>query len=254
MVKGLDLFRDHFKDFQDSYTLIGGVACYLALDEFGLNFRATKDLDIVLCAEVLDAAFVKKFWEFVRTGGYQNQQKCAGDKQFYRFDKPTTEGYPAMLELFSRVPDQLTVPEDSELTPIPVDSELSSLSAILLDENYYRCIEEGRSVVGEIAFLGPEYILPFKAKAWLDLSERKRNGQAIDSKNIKKHRNDIFRLYAVLSADSQIDIAESIRIDLLQFLEAMPEEKGLDLRNFGLGDTTLEAVSADLRAIYQLDM
>lgn len=254
MVKGLDLFREHFKDFQDSYTLIGGVACFLALDEAGLNFRATKDLDIVLCAEALDSEFVEKFWEFVRAGEYQNQRKSTGDTQFYRFDKPTTEGYPAMLELFSRVPDQLTVPEDAELTPIPVDSELSSLSAILLDDDYYRCIEGGRSVVDGIAFLGPEYILPFKAKAWLDLSERKRAGQIIDSKNIKKHRNDIFRLYAVLSTDSRVDIAESIKADLLKFLEVMPDEKGLDLSNFELGDTTLETVSADLRTIYQLDV
>jgi hypothetical protein len=252
MVKGLNLFRDHFKHFQDSYTLIGGVACYLALDEVGLDFRATKDLDIVLCAEALDDAFVEQFWEFVRAGGYQNQQKSTGDRQFYRFDKPSEEGYPAMLELFSRVPDQLSIPDGVELTPVPVDSELSSLSAILLDDDYYQCIEGGRSVIDGIAVLGPEYILPFKAKAWLDLCERKRSGQEIDSKTIKKHRNDIFRLYAVLSTESRVDIAESIKADLGQFLEAMSEEQGLNLKDFGLGGATLETVSADLRAIYQL--
>lgn len=252
MVKGLDLFRNHFKDFQDSYTLIGGVACYLALDEAGLDFRATKDLDIVLCAEALDDAFVAQFWDFVKAGKYQSQQKSTGDKQSYRFEKPSVDGYPVMLELFSRVPDQLSIPEGGELTPVPVDSELSSLSAILLDDDYYRCIEAGRSVLDGIAILGPEFILPFKAKAWLDLSERKRAGQRVDSKNIKKHRNDIFRLYAVLSTESRVDVAESMKADLLQFLNAMPEEQGLNLKDFGLGDATLEAVSADLRTIYQL--
>lgn len=253
MVKGLDLFREHFKDFQESYTLIGGVACYLALEEAGLDFHATKDLDIVLCAEALDVAFVEQFWEFVKAGGYQNQQKSTGDKQFYRFDKPSAEGYPAMLELFSRVPDQLSIPDGVELTPIPVDSELSSLSAILLDDDYYQCIDRGRSVIDGVAVLGPEYILPFKAKAWLDLTERKNDGERVDSKNIKKHRNDIFRLYAVLSTDSRVDIAKSIKTDLLRFLDAMPQEQGLDLSNFGLGGATLEAVSADLKTIYQLD-
>ena len=53
MIKGLDVFRDHFKDFQGSYVLIGGVACYLVMEEAGVDFRATKDLDIVLCAEAL---------------------------------------------------------------------------------------------------------------------------------------------------------------------------------------------------------
>ena len=46
MVKGIDQFRAHFDDFNDRYVLIGGAACFLALDEAGLTFRATKDLDI----------------------------------------------------------------------------------------------------------------------------------------------------------------------------------------------------------------
>src|SRR5688572_2310830 len=127
MVKGLDIFREHFKNFPQSYVLIGGVACYLAMEEAGLDFRATKDLDIVLCAEALDTAFIAHLWKFVKAGGYENQQKSTGEKQFYRFDKPTTEDYPFMLELFSRVPDQLTLPDDAHLTPIPVDEEISSL-------------------------------------------------------------------------------------------------------------------------------
>lgn len=113
MVLGLNIFREHFKDFQESYVLIGGVACYLTMEDSGVDFRATKDLDIVLCAEVLDSAFITNFWEFVKAGGYQNQQKSTGDKQFYRFDKPTTEGYPFMLELFSRRPHQLTLADDA---------------------------------------------------------------------------------------------------------------------------------------------
>jgi hypothetical protein len=36
----------------------------------GLEFSATKDLDIVLHIEVLKPAFGTAFWEFVETGGY----------------------------------------------------------------------------------------------------------------------------------------------------------------------------------------
>lgn len=94
MVRGLDVFRVHFKEFKESYVLIGGVACYLTMEEAGINFRATKDLDIVLCAEALDGDFIAHFWEFVKAGGYRNQQKSTGGKQFYRFDKPASEGFP----------------------------------------------------------------------------------------------------------------------------------------------------------------
>ncbi|RZB30108.1 MAG: hypothetical protein SRB1_02388 [Desulfobacteraceae bacterium Eth-SRB1] len=50
MVRGLDLFRDYFKDYTDKYILIGGTACDLAMESMGLNFRATKDLDIEFTA------------------------------------------------------------------------------------------------------------------------------------------------------------------------------------------------------------
>jgi glutathionyl-hydroquinone reductase len=83
MVKGLEVFREHFRDYADRYVLIGGAACDIAMTAAGLEFRATKDLDIVLYVEALDAAFVQAFWEFVRAGGYEVQEKSTGEKQFY---------------------------------------------------------------------------------------------------------------------------------------------------------------------------
>lgn len=62
MVKGLHIFRDKFRKYADQYALIGGTACDLAMTAAGLEFRATKDLDIVLCIEAVDAAFVDAFW------------------------------------------------------------------------------------------------------------------------------------------------------------------------------------------------
>lgn len=47
MVRGLDVFREHFRAFSDRYVLIGGTACEIVMREAGLGFRVTKDLDIV---------------------------------------------------------------------------------------------------------------------------------------------------------------------------------------------------------------
>lgn len=251
MVKGLDVFRHHFKEFQDSYVLIGGVACYLITEEAGVGFRATKDLDIVLCAEALDSTFIAHFWEFINAGGYQNLQKSTGDKQFYRFDKPTTNGYPFMLELFSRVPDQLHLAEHAQLTPIPADEGISSLPAILLDDDYYHCIQNGKNLIDGMPVLGAEFILPFKAKAWLDLTQRKQDGQTIDSKVIKKHRNDVFRLSVLLAPIQRVELPESVRQDMEQFLLAMNSEEGLNLKDFDVPGN-LENTQKHLRTIYQL--
>ena len=97
MVRGLELFRAHFDQFRDRYALIGGTACDLAMNEVGLGFRATKDLDIVLWVEALDEPFVLAFWDFINKGGYQTQQTSTGKPQFYRFQHPQDASYPSML-------------------------------------------------------------------------------------------------------------------------------------------------------------
>ena len=70
MVEGMDRFKSHFADYTDQYVLIGGAACMVAMEHVGQSFRATKDLDIVLCVEVLDANFATAFRQFVREGQY----------------------------------------------------------------------------------------------------------------------------------------------------------------------------------------
>lgn len=45
MVNGFDSFREKFKGYEDCYTIIGGTACDILMNEVGLDFRATKDID-----------------------------------------------------------------------------------------------------------------------------------------------------------------------------------------------------------------
>lgn len=69
MVRGWELFRDHFAGYSDQYVVIGGTAATLAMAEVEEQFRATKDFDIVLIVEALTPAFGTQFWEFVKAGG-----------------------------------------------------------------------------------------------------------------------------------------------------------------------------------------
>jgi hypothetical protein len=61
VVRGLDVFRSWFTAHADEFVLIGGTAATLALEEAGLEFRATKDLDIVLHVEALTPRFGEVF-------------------------------------------------------------------------------------------------------------------------------------------------------------------------------------------------
>jgi hypothetical protein len=252
MVNGIDQFRVHFDDFNDHYVLIGGAACFLALDEAGLTFRATKDLDIVLCLEALNAGFAKAFWEFVERGKYKNTQKSTGKKLFYRFYDPGDETFPYMLELFSRIPDALKLSDDAHLTPIPLDEEQASLSAILLDDGYYDFIHDSKIDIDGISTVPAEIIVPLKARAWLDLTERRDAGEKVDGKDIKKHKNDVFRLFQVVEPDKRLSLPEVIKNDMQRFLEAVTADPPQTLKPFGLGSTKFEEIVDMLRAIYGL--
>jgi len=75
MVRGIEKFKEHFKGFEGKYTLIGGVACGLLLDDAGLEFRGTQDFDIVLIVEAMDSLFGHAVWDFIKSGEYEIREK-----------------------------------------------------------------------------------------------------------------------------------------------------------------------------------
>lgn len=43
MVNGIDIFKNHFSEYNEQYTVIGGFACDLLMSDAGLDFRQTVD-------------------------------------------------------------------------------------------------------------------------------------------------------------------------------------------------------------------
>ncbi len=248
MVKGLELFRVRFADHLDSYVLIGGAACDVLLEHAALPFRATRDLDIVLCVEALTPEFGRAFWRFVKDGAYEIQEKSSGERKLYRFRKPANPEFPEMLELFSRRPDVFESSAEGNLTPIPLEDEVSSLSAILLDDEYYNLIQAHKHAVDGLSLLSAESLIALKAKAWLDLSARKANGEAVDTKNIRKHKNDVCRLFAALTPRSRITLPPGIRTEVEEFIEKLSDEP-VDLRALGLPFSMSEVITGLRQAL-----
>ena len=253
MVRGIDSFREWFRGYEDCYAIIGGTACDLLMSDEGLSFRATKDIDLVLIIEALDADFGRQFWEYIVSGDYEHQNKSTGNPQFYRFTDPKSSDYPAMIELFTRRTDQIVLPDQAVLTPLSIDEDVSSLSAILLDDDYYDFLRHGTVRVSDVSILDAAHLIPFKAKAWLDLSDKKESGRAIDSRNIKKHKNDVFRLTELLDRDSEaiISTPEPIRAELNAFFEKMLSED-VDLKALGIVGRTKERILDELKRLYGL--
>lgn len=58
----------------------------------------------------------------------------------------------------------------SDKSGLSQNDGVSSLSVILLNDDYYRFLLEGRTVIDGISILDAEHIIPLKMKAWLDLN------------------------------------------------------------------------------------
>jgi hypothetical protein len=255
MVRGLEIFRSWFIDHVDQYVLIGGTAATLAMEEAGLEFRATKDLDIVLHVEALTPEFGQTFWKFIDAGGYTIRQISDSDKPvFYRFQKPKDPRFPVMVELFARAPVGLVLAPGSRLTPIPLDEAVSSLSAILLDDAYYEFILSGRREVDGLPWVAQDRLIPLKAIAWLDLSARKEQGEPVDARNIRKHLVDVLRLAQLLAPATRIPVAQKIAGDMVRFLNALVLEISIDPKSLQLGNVTVADLAARIAQAYELDL
>lgn len=250
MVTGIEKFKEQFSKFEGMYTIIGGVACGLLMDDAGLDFRATKDFDIVLIVEAMNSEFGKAFWNFVIKGGYKIREKNNGEPEFFRFKNPSDLSYPKEIELFSRRSDVLTYSDKDRLTPIHISDEISSLSAILLNDEYYNFLKSGLVNISNIQVLNYTHIIPFKAKAWLDLKRRKESGEAVDSKNVLKHKRDVFRLSQLIAETDLIDLPEEIKSDMTEFISEM-ENENIDLKNIGVTGTKEEILNI-LKIVYRI--
>lgn len=142
----------------------------------GLAFRATKDMDMVLIVELLGAAFVTRFWEFIEAGKYKGRYKSEDGRELYRFDEPEDERHPTMIEIFSRKPANIDLAEGQYIVPIKLDQDSASLSAILLNDDYYALVRQQHNEEKNLPFANPAGLIPLKARAWLDLTERAAQG------------------------------------------------------------------------------
>jgi len=240
------LFREHFAEYRKAFVLIGGVACHEWLAAQGLEFRATKDMDMVLIVEALDSGFVKRFREFIEAGKYQVREKAEDGRQLYRFAKPENKEFPAMIEIFSRKPEGIELAQDQHIVPVKLDQESASLSAILLNDDYYPLIRQQHNEEKNLPFANPASLIPLKARAYLDLAERAAKGEQVKGDDIGKHRTDVFRIAATLPGEEGPAIPGTVQDDLRMFLAAFPIENKDEWQAIGKGlETTFGSRKLD---------
>lgn len=226
-MEGLEKFRDAFVDFSDNYVIIGGTACSIAMQETVVRARATHDIDMIVIVENMTDAFANRFWQFVREAGYRPEKRRqeAGEPvkyELYRFVDGHV-GYPEMIELLSRHPDALGEPKGLVVEPLPMDEDVSSLSAIIMDDEFYNFTIEHSRLTDGIRHADPVALIALKAKAYLNLMADKSAGKHVNTKDIKKHRSDVMK-NVVIMEDSQIEVPRSIAVCINDFVASIRKD------------------------------
>ncbi|MDR1088607.1 MAG: hypothetical protein LBL23_04990 [Coriobacteriales bacterium] len=223
-VEGLELFRQRFAPYSDAYVLIGGSACDLLFSEQGMDFRATHDLDIVVLVDKPLSGFAKTLWQFINDGDYLCGWRNNPDVHYYRFTEPKSPGFPRMIELFARHPGFPLRDEASYIVPLPVNDDISSLSAILLDDDYYEFLKSSLSTINGINVPDVAHLIPLKARAHIDLSERKDAGQHVNSTDLKKHKKDVVSLVSIVPVNVHIELSSQMKEDMKRFVGTLRQE------------------------------
>lgn len=256
LLDGLQSFADFFSEYQDNYVIIGGTALQLIMfSQTGAVPRATHDLDLVIIIGALSENFGVKLWEYIEQAGYQSISSSVGNRNSYRFtglpDHLRTI-YPRMIELFSRREMKILMDKKSICGPIHISDEISSLSAILLDEDYYSLLLQGKIIIDGISVLNAVCMIPFKAKAWMDLTDKKNQGDlSVKSEDIKKHKNDIFRLATLLTRETRLELQGLVLVEMKQFMDRI-EIEPVSTEQFLGNEYSKEFLLGIMKSVYQL--
>ena len=226
MIQGLQTFKEFFKDFQDDYVIIGGLATAMIMNELDFVFRATKDIDMVIISNN-NEKFIIKLLDFIDEAGYKTKQRSDNKNKhnLFRFLDSDDKNYPFMIELFAKHSNDSVIMKDNHIVPIQNPENYKYLSAILLDDEYFSLLVDYTRKIDGLHIATQEVLIPLKIFAYLNLV----NNQQQD---YKKHFNDVIKLISLLDEDDKIILTNKPLSDMqefLQILEATPENRIKDI-------------------------
>ena len=227
MVVGLNKFKEAFADFKDNYVIIGGTACDIVLSDTDMRPRATDDIDMILVVEKMTKEYGNAFWQFIKDGEYKAGKREKDDKTptytLYRFTSDK-EGYPVKIELLSHHSYILGEPSGFHIEPIPLSEDLSSLSAIMMDDDNYELTVANSTEQDGVRIATPTTLICLKARASLNLLKERANGKQVNSKDIKKHKTDVLKLIATASIPEPVAVPQSVYDSVMEYAESIEKE------------------------------
>lgn len=244
-IRGVKHFSDFFKDFENDYVIIGGVAASIIFEDNDLSFRATKDVDMVILTNN-SIGLNRKIVEYIRIGDFEIKEASENEPRYYRFSKPKNKEFPEIIEIFARNENKLELEDGQYVIPVNSD-EAEKLSAILLDEEYFNLIqknahksEDGYSIITPLA------TICLKARAFREMNEQRKRGEEVDSRDIRKHRNDIVKLTTVLEEGDTLKLGKQATDDMKNIISELNTVDLSSYKQIMKGYPTITCSSRDL--------
>lgn len=250
MIQGLVSFTEYFKEYEDHYVVIGGLATAMVMNDLGFTARATKDIDLVVISKE-NEEFIKRLLSFIDIAGYQTKQRTNNDsrRNLFRFLDSEDKNYPEQLELFAIHSDDSQIAKDNHIIPIQTPQYYDYLSAILLDTDYFNLLIEHTTNIEGLHVATPEVLIPLKIHAYLNLTKS-------GSQDAKKHLRDIVKLITLLDEDERVILEGEPKKDFLEFLpifEEIEENRIKNiLKNTGVGKIHKETILELIKSVYVL--
>ncbi|MFV0482071.1 MAG: hypothetical protein ACK5LP_08810 [Campylobacteraceae bacterium] len=210
-------FQEYFKDLDNFYVVVVGFATLMLLDsEFENHGKATFDIDLVLLTSN-SLEMTQRVKRYMKEGKYTVQ---IGEKErfkYYRFTKPQKDGFAKEIELVALNENHLELDDMQRIIPIDAEEGLYSLSAIILDVEYFEMIKNNIEKKLIAPCTNTQATIMLKISAFYDLKNR-------GDEKYKKHRRDILKLSLLLTGDEEIKLVGRMQQDFDAFIHHIEDE------------------------------
>jgi hypothetical protein len=226
---GLSHFQDYCKDLDDNYVVVGGFATIMHLDrEFEGHGKATFDIDLVLLTNN-SVEMSQRIKQYINDGEYKIQIGEKDQYKYYRFIEPQKQNFAKEIELFASNENDLELEDLQRIIPVDPEEGLYSLSAIMLDPEYFEMIKNNVDKTNRAPCTNTQATIMLKMSAFYDLRSR-------DDKKWKKHRRDIVKLALLLTGEEQIKLTGRMKQDFDSFIKHLNDEVDQKMiKSFGDG-------------------
>lgn len=231
------------KNHKENYFIIGGHAAAYNLQLQGIEFRVTRDYDIVMVSEVDDDSFAKDLSNLLKSGEYQYGYRSSDNKQVaYRFECPKDDSYPEVIEFF--VKEGAYVQSlDNRFAKLNVAYDDSKISAMILTKDVYSFAKNHVIEIHELMFEDLYGLIALKAYAYFENLELHKKKQ-VTSDSYKKHLRDIVKIIGALPEEDIheiVDLPVVLKDSIKNIINVVAKSKSL-LKDYSLNEQIVVGV------------